>query len=190
MNMVTTDNPTMPYDSTVLYDNAGHANAGTTALSISGLIAVQTAMRSQTAYNESLEILGERNRAKFLIVPNELEYLAKRIINPSDAFLGQPADPGSSTVYDPQTFKGSGIIPIVYDALTDATDWYVMADPTEVPTMVMGFLNGQQEPEMFVQDQPTVGSNFTSDKVSYKIRHIYGGQILEHRSFYKQVVGG
>jgi hypothetical protein len=61
----------------------------------------------------------------------------------------------------------------------------MVADPKEVPTMVMGFLNGNREPEMFVQDQPNVGSVFTADKISYKVRHIYGGVIEDHRSFYR-----
>jgi hypothetical protein len=81
-----------------------------------------------------------------------------------------------------------GIVPIVYDVLTDATDWFAVADPQEVPTMVVGFLNGQQEPDIFVADTPNVGSSFTADKITYKVRFIFGGDILDHRSFYRQVV--
>jgi len=56
--------------------------------------------------------------------------------------------------------------------------------------VVMGFLGGRQEPEFFTQDQPQNGSVFTADKISYKIRHVYGGVVADHRSFYRQVVGG
>ena len=190
MNMVTTTNPTMDYDSVALYD-AAHGNTGTTALSVSGLDAVTVAMRSQTAFGQSQEILGSRNKPKYLIVPNEMEGRAMRIVNPSDAYSAAIASSwDSDTGMDPQRFKNAGIEVIVYDQLTDATDWWVVADPTQVPTIVMGFLNGRTEPELFTQDQPNVGSMFTADKVSYKVRHVFGGEVQEHRSFYRQVVSG
>jgi hypothetical protein len=188
MNLMTTDNPTLDYDSTALYD-AGHANTGTTALSVAGLNTTQVAMRDQTAYNQSLEILGARNAIKYLIVPNELEARANRIVNPSDGYtFALSSTPDGDTSIDPAHFKGKGIEVVVHDQLTDATDWFAVADPASVPTIVMGFLNGNQEPELFVQDGPTEGSVFTADKVTFKIRHIYGGDVLEHRSFYRQVV--
>lgn len=190
MNLVTTTNPTMDYDSTALYA-AGHSNTGTTALTIAGLDAVTIAMRNQTAYGQSQEILGSRNKPKILIVPNTLEGRALRITNPSDAYgyaVSSPAD--TETVMDPARFKNAGIEVIVYDQLTDATDWWAVADPMQVPTIVMGFLNGRTEPELFTQDMPNVGSMFNADKVSYKVRHIFGGDVQDHRSFYRQVVAG
>lgn len=189
-NLATTTNPTMDYDSVALYDSA-HANTGTTALSVAGMSAVKVAMRSQTAFGQSQEILGTRNAPKILIVPNELEDRAMRIVNPSDAYataLASSTD--TNTELDPHTFKNSGIVVHVYDQLTDATDWWVVADPTKVPTIVMGFLNGRTEPELFTQDQANVGSAFTADKISYKVRHVFGGEVQEHRSFYRQVVAG
>ena len=187
MNLITTDNPNMDYDSVALY-NSAHGNTGTTALSLNGVDITQRAMRDQTAYNESSEILGSRNVIHILIVPNELELRAKRIVDPSDAYFHQNADADTSTAIDPQAFKGRGIKVLVYDQLTDATDWWAMADPKLVPTVVMGFWRGQQEPELFIQDNPLVGSAFTADKVTYKVRHVYGGDIQEHRSYYRQVV--
>ena len=188
MNMLTTDNPTMDYDSVALYA-AGHSNTGTAALSLDGLNLVTIAMRDQTAYGETSEILGERNYPKYLIVPNELEQRAIRVVNPTDAYsyaVGTPDD--TATVIDPQAFKGKGIEVVVYDQLTDATDWWVVADPKNVSVLVMGFLGGRQEPEIFVQDQPNVGSAFTADKITYKIRHMYSGSITDHRPLYRQVV--
>jgi hypothetical protein len=41
---------------------------------------------------------------------------------------------------------------------------------------------------LFTQDQPNVGSTFTADKISYKLRFVFGGDVLEHRSFYRQDV--
>lgn len=187
MNLTTTDNPVMDYDSTTLY-HANHSNTGTTALSLTGLQTVTAAMRGQTAYSETLEILGERNKPKTIIVPTALEFVAQRLVSPSDAYAAAIANPSTEQSLDPQAFKGAGLDYLVYDQFTDTNDWYAVADPNEVSTVVVGFLNGRQDPEMFVQDQPNVGSNFTADKVTYKVRHIYGGDVLDHRSFYRMVV--
>jgi hypothetical protein len=50
----------------------------------------------------------------------------------------------------------------------------------------IGFFGGREEPELFVQDAPNVGSLFSNDVITYKIRHIYGGGVLDFRGF----VGG
>ena len=68
------------------------------------------------------------------------------------------------------------------------SDWFLVADPVGMPTIEIDFLNGQQEPEIFIQDMPTVGSVFSADKITYKIRHIYGGDVLEHRGLDGSVV--
>lgn len=183
LNLITTDDPTMGYDAVTLYD-AAHGNTNTTALSVAGLSTTQVAMRDQTAYNQSSEILGARNKIKFLIVPNELESRVMRILNPSDSYTYALTTTDTATDMDPQRWKGSGIEAHVYDQLTNAGDWWAVANPAETETLVVGFLNGNREPELFIQDDPKVGSNFTADKTTFKVRHIYGGAILDHRSFY------
>ena len=80
------------------------------------------------------------------------------------------------------------VLPVWY--WTDATDWCLAADPMNLPTIEIGFFQGQEEPELFVQDVPNVGSMFTHDKVTYKLRHIYGGCVVDYRGLYKAVVGG
>jgi hypothetical protein len=49
-------------------------------------------------------------------------------------------------------------------------------------------MDGREEPELFVQDNPTVGSLFTNDKITWKIRHIYGGNVTDFRGGTKAVV--
>jgi hypothetical protein len=192
LNMVTTDNPTLDYDSVALY-HSNHANTGTTALSVAGLNTTQIAMRNQTAYNESAEILGMRNAIKTLVVPNTLEMRARRVVGdfPNNNYnYALSSTPDADTALDPTSFYGRGISVLVYDQLTDATDWWAIANPAEMNAVVIGFWNGATEPEMFVQDNALVGAVFSADKISYKIRHVYGGDVADHRSFYRQVVAG
>lgn len=62
------------------------------------------------------------------------------------------------------------------------TNVFLVADPRLFETIEIGFLGGEQ-PEMFIQDLPNVGTYFFADKIVYKIRHIYGGAVLDFRSF-------
>lgn len=78
------------------------------------------------------------------------------------------------------------VVPVWY--WTDANDFAMAAAPSDIPSIEIGFLDGRQEPEIFVQDAPTVGSLFASDKITYKIRHIYGGAVTDYRGL--QARGG
>lgn len=173
-------NPTTTYDSTALF-HANHGNTGTAALDEAGLLAAENAMRDQTGYGETGHKLGAANMPKFLIIPNELRNTANKLVNSPMAVT---ANENATT---PNLFQGQYTI-IVVDDWTDANDWYLATDPLNTPILEVGFLGGREEPELFVQDQPTVGSQFTADKTTYKIRHIWGIGILDHRGLYRNVV--
>lgn len=186
-NTLMVDNPTMSYDSVALFHSVSHGNTDTGAgLSVGTLQTARQKMRDQVNYGESDEVLGEMNEPRFLLVPNELQGVAARICNSEHPQLQMSvtSNQDTSQVLDPNMFRGV-LQPIVIDVWTDANDWILVANPANVNTIILGFLGGREEPEMFVQDNPTVGSSFTSDKISYKIRHIYGGVTSEHRSFYR-----
>lgn len=185
MNMVTTDNPTLEIDSTTLY-HANHSNTGTTALTLAGLAAVRSAMIEQTAYGNTSEILGFINAPKILIVPAEIEMLAKRIVNPSGTYNMSPTADTDGSV-DPQAFAGMNMQVVVYPYMTDVNNWFAVADPNLMDGVMLGFF-GSQTPELFIQDNPTVGGVFSADKIQYKVRHIYGGEVADFRPFYRQAV--
>jgi hypothetical protein len=172
-------NPTMPYDSTALF-HADHANLGSTALAAAALTATRIAMRSQTSYDGN-DVLGLVPR--YLLVPNELEEMAMLLTKSGKKV------PASGEATDLPTLH-TGMDCLVLDFWTDATDWVAVADPRDIPTIEVGFLQGREEPEVFVQDQPTQGYMFNSDKLAYKIRHEWGLAPLDHRGFYKHVVAG
>ena len=77
---------------------------------------------------------------------------------------------------------------IISPLLSDANDWYVFANRDEAPTVEVGFLQGKQEPEFFLADNPTVGSAFTSDRIRYKVRHEHESVVIDYRGAYKEAV--
>ena len=151
---------------------AGHNNLGAAALDATSFAAARLAMLKQTRAG-SLKRLNLTPRT--LLVPPELQAAA------FDLFIrNQNNDKTFIQTINPE------VIAVPY--WTDANDWAVVADPRQIPTIEVGFLNGREEPELFVQDTPNVGSLFSNDQVTYKIRHIYNGAVMDYRGFYKAVV--
>lgn len=70
----------------------------------------------------------------------------------------------------------------------DANDWGMFLPANVIDMIEMGYLNGRQEPEMFVADTPQSEQVFVADKVRYKIRHEYAGAAIDYRGGYKGVV--
>jgi len=163
-------NPTLG-DSVTLF-HASRGNLGSTALSAASFSAARLAIKQRTELS-SAKRLGVI--LKHLLVPGELEETAfdlfVRNTNMDETFV-QSRKP---TVH-------------VVDYWTDTNNWVATADKNDVPLIEMGFFNGNEDPEIFVQDTPNQGSLFSNDQIKYKIRHIYGGQVLNHVGFYKAVV--
>ncbi|MCK5607340.1 hypothetical protein KAR91_35985, partial [Candidatus Pacearchaeota archaeon] len=70
----------------------------------------------------------------------------------------------------------------------DENNYYLSAQPSDVEGIEIGFLNGREEPELFLQDQPTVGNVFVYDQIRYKLRHEYGGAVVDFRPFAASIV--
>lgn len=165
---------------------AGHGgNKGTAALTHSTLSAAVQVMRSQAKFGAGADVLGAANAPKWLIIPNELEGLASRIVNPSMQVITQilaDTDPDQ----DVTRFRGMGLI--IVDAWTDANNWYLSADPSQSAGITVAFLNGNEEPELFVQNDDTQGDTFTNDVQSIKIRHEWATTIADYRPLQGNVV--
>lgn len=163
-------NPVMTDTKAVFH--VDHGNLGATAFSKPEYLVARLAMMKQ-ADHDTGEPLGLTPH--ILLIPSDLEEAA------FDAFRRE-------TNID-QDFAQSTmpkIRPVPY--WTDVSDWALICNPLDHPTIEIGFMDGRQDPEMFIQDNPTSGSMFTSDQVTYKIRHIYGGAAASYKGMRKQVV--
>lgn len=159
------------YDTKALF-HVDHNNLFTAALSKAELAAHRLAMLKQTELTSDDRIGIAPTR---LVVPADLQEAAVDLFKLS--------------TNNEKTFIQSltmNIIPVWY--WTDANDWCTAADPADIPGIEMGFLDGREEPELFVQDTPNLGSMFSADKLTYKIRHVYGGAVTDYRAFTKAVV--
>ena len=152
--------------------HANHNNSGTAALSAASLAAGRLAMVKQPELSSSKRI-GILPRC--LLVPDDLEETAINLFRRDDE-------------NDPTFVTALGYMVKPVPDWTDANDWVLVADPMDIPTIEIGFLDGMEEPEIFLQSMETVGSLFDNDQWKWKIRHIYGVTALDHRGLYKGIV--
>lgn len=155
---------------------AGHGNnIITTALSAANISVARLRMKAQTDMSNGKRLgLATRN----LVVPNDLEELAYQLTR-TERVTG-------SNNNDLSFVRTLNLNVIVVDYWTDSNDYWLTASIDQTPMIEVGFLGGREEPELFVQDAPTQGSLFSNDMITYKIRHVYGGAVLDFRGF----VGG
>lgn len=163
------------YDGTPWF-TAAHGNLLAVALDAAGLTAARNALFNQTEPSS-----GERLGLNpyLLVVPIELE-AAARTLNSQGTLNNDNPHRGR--------FGANGENIIVNPLFTDPNDYVVFANPADVDTIEVKFLNGQEEPELFIADMPTVGQMFTGDKLQYKVRHEYGGAVTDFRGAVKSVV--
>lgn len=170
-------------DNTVIYDglalfHATHGNISANALSAAEITAARVAMAEQTPYGTADDVLDLY--PKILMVPGELEELGWRLTT-------VPVHPNSNRDatepnYIRQRIGLDTLIVVPY--WTDPSDWTIVADPAQIPTIEVGFYQGRQEPDIYIADNPLVGSMFTHDAIDYKIRFIWGVLVQEYRGFF------
>lgn len=168
-------NPTI-YDSVALF-HATHGNLGSAALDATSFAARRQAMLKKTELN-SAEVLGIP--PKYLVVPIDLDKTGYDLIAAPRNSDFNPTAPDFTRTLQMEL--------MVCPYWTDANNWFLVADKGDIPTIEVGFLDGKEEPELFVQDLPNVGSMFSNDKLTYKLRHIYGGAVIDFRGLDGNIV--
>ena len=159
-----------------VFDAVNHqGNAGTAAMSVTTLQTALIALLKMT--NSAGKRLGLVGR--YLLVPPDLFFVAKTVLESVNL-------PGGAN-NDVNPVRGA-LVPISVPNWTDSNNWYVLCDPAQIEMIELGFLNGRQEPELIVQDQPQNGSVFTNDAISWKVRHVFGGGWLDYRGGYGAIV--
>ena len=158
--------------------HADHGNLGSTAYSITTAEAARTALFKQTEPG-SLEVLGLRPVT--VSFPSDLRSLVTNVNNFNPQAV---AVENGNSMYG--YFQPAGLFENPFQ--TDANDWMMFADPNEVEIVELAFLNGQQEPQMLVADNPTNGQMFVGGRIQYRITHDYECEVVDYRGAYKAVV--
>jgi len=159
-------------DTNNLFDAANHANKGTDALDLDGIIATRVAMGRQT--DENSVLLGIR-MAKVL-VPLELQDAAVNLATADNLGVVVGTDAG---VQRNNTVRGTFDV-VATARLTDANDWFGLARTGQACEVV--FLNGNRAPS--VEQEP----GWSYDTLEWKVRIVHAVVFPDWRGLYSQVV--
>jgi hypothetical protein len=162
----------------------GHGNLGSTALTFATALVAYKALAAMTEKDsgERIGLLVDPSVKPNLVGPIDILEIINKIAN--DDFYYSSND---LTTKVSNVLKGK-VNPVVNPLFTDVNDWGLLLPPQLIDMVEMGYLNGREDPEMFVADMPQSEQVFVADKIRHKIRHEYAGAVIDFRSGYKAVV--
>lgn len=178
--------------------SVGNANlvTGAPALSVEGITSGFNTLAAQVDTDGNPIYVN----AVWLVVPPALEITAMNIVNATEIVAADGGGDGTGNnqlrvtnwmrnrvqvLVDPW-------LPIV-DTTTGNSAWYLFADPgVGRPAMEIGFLAGHETPELFMKspNATRVGGglidpmdgDFDTDSVDHKVRHTFGGTLMDPKS--------
>jgi len=166
-------------DTTALF-TAPHGNLSTTALSRVQVLAAMESMMSQNVFGSDIDFMAEQNMPDILLVDFTQWDEAMTIAEAPFTF-------GVANEFQlPSNIKGKIRKVLTLSHSIDINDWFLVNSRGQ--TIEMIFMDGMEEPEMFVQDMPNVGATFTADKILWKLRHWWGREVIDFRPFFGGVV--
>ena len=143
---------------------AGHGNLdAASAPSITSLNAGRVRMRKQTSANG----MPINAAPKYLIVPPEYETIWEQLLTTLNA----------TAVTDVNPFAKLSLL--VEPRLTNATQWYLAADPANIDGLEYAYLEGAPGPQIETQ------ASFDVDAIMIKVRLDFGAAWIDHRGWYR-----
>lgn len=163
-------------DGTALF-HADHGNLPTAgAITVANLGAARASMRKQTALAPSATESGSvlNIEPRYLAVPAELETVALQYTQQT-AVITDPAN---------QNVWANTMMPIIEPRLATLSGgavegWYLFADPARIDTIEFAYLDGEQGPQVFQED------DFDTDSVKLKARLDVAAAAIDFRGMVK-----
>lgn len=177
-----TSNPRMGDGVALFHSDHGNLAGSSAAPSVTTLNTAFLAMMTQTGLNDDVIInVVPRN----LIVPAALSATAAELLSS----LARPEVGGSvagnsntNNIYGP---NGSRVLNLIVEPqldLNSATTWYLSADPSQIDTVELSFLSGEESP--VIENE----WDFERDVYRYKVRQTFGVKAIDWRGLYKYAV--
>lgn len=157
------------------HNNAVSGAAGATNLTEANLDLLRQRMLEQSAFAQATHTLGVANAPEVLIVGAADEAVARR-------FAEGPFRPTTSEFEEVNIHRGLRVIVVPYwVSAVNRMRWMLLNKRN--PGLVISYFENRRNPEIFVQDMPNVGSWFTNDRITYKVRFIWGRTHADYRAF-------
>lgn len=124
---------------------------------------------------------------KLLVRNPSTKWVFDRILRSTNTGVRQDADAvGAPTFKEGNINPLAGVLPanatMVDPWLSDANDWYVLADADDRPAFVVAYLRNRRAPSIFLNDPGMRGIGgggadpytMDFDEIPYKLRHVFG----------------
>jgi len=165
-------------DSTVFFNTmtAGGLTTATIETAVEKMLA-QTALDSSVTYTDE-------NYVPVMYIPKYVLVHTSQLMN-IKAILGSSlvAEDANNRINPIENGDPIQNLQIIHTPYIDSTHWYLIADPAMgANTMEAGLWNGSAGPEFFYE-KPDTGHHFGFDENRMKIRQIFGGSLLDPKSW-------
>lgn len=151
-------------------ENGNFQAGNSTALGVDAMTIAVEKLRKQV--DEEGNPIGVS--PKCLVVPPSLEFIARQILSSGEVYGGEGE--GDKLLPNGNPFAKMGLKVFVEPLLTDDKRWYLCGEPQIIPTFLVGFLNGVQEPKVETQD-----ADFTSLGMRCRAYFDYGVALGDFR---------
>jgi hypothetical protein len=166
-------------DGLTLFEAATHKNLVTPGTLITiGSLGTARAMMTRQKGMDGATFLNLR--ARYLIVPPGGETLAQQMTTSITPATNSAANPfvGLSVISEPR-LEGGITLPDGALVAGDALAWYLAADPSQIPIIEYGYLDGQEGPTL---DQRL---GFDIDGLEIKCRLDFAAKVMNYRGLVK-----
>jgi len=186
------------YGATITDDSQAITNLGVLPLTIANLEATIALMKKQVGPDGK----AMRIRPKYLVVPPALELTAKSILTSTTVQYINNAVATAVPMPTNNVLTQSGLqlrvnewLPYI-DTTHGDTAWYLFADPNLGAAVEVGYLRGNETPEvcMKASNKMMIGGgaggamsgDFETDNIFYRVRDVIGGTAMDPRFTYLQ----
>ncbi len=163
------DGPTMADGNQLFSTPHGNRSAASFAFNVANLSAIKAAMSKQKFSTSDAAFLNIR--PSIVVCPVELEDVVRTL-------LASETDPSQDNSKKPNIHRNSLTV-VSSPYLTDPSDFYLFADPSQAPVLEVVYLDGVQEP--FLDSE----QGFTIDGITWKVRLDYGVGATDYRGAYR-----
>jgi phage major head subunit gpT-like protein/phage head maturation protease len=161
-SVIASNGPTLS-DSVAMFNSAhGNKAASGTDIDVTNVAAARAAMRKQT----SLDGLKLNITGSILLCGPDKELKARQLVAQITAAKASDVNPWSGT------------LDVLVDAEITGNRWYIVADPMMVPTVVYGYVNGAEGPQILTE------RDFNTQGIKVRSGFDFGAGAIDFRGMY------
>ena len=172
------------FNTTAQTSSGGHSNLASSgaAVSVASLNTAYNSMMTKKGLGTSSDAILNI-QPSYLIVPAAISATALQVVGSiADPSAGGSSATGNSNTLNIYGPNGSRPLRVVVDPVLDgnsATAWYLAASPSQIDTVELSFLQGEEAPVLENE------WDFDKDCYKYKVRQTFGVAAIDFRGLYK-----